>query len=82
MGLDWCRTTSVPIFLVSWLTVVGSVRVISRQDGDIMLGALFPIHAKGSSLEGCGSLQVSLAFDLILVISSIFVDFLSMRLLW
>lgn len=33
-------------------------RVVSRQDGDIMLGALFPIHSKGSSPDGCGALQV------------------------
>jgi hypothetical protein len=47
------------VVLLMWLSVMAeSVQVVSRQDGDIMLGALFPIHAKGSSPEGCGSLQV------------------------
>ena len=32
-------------------------RVVSRLDGDVMLGALVPIHAKGST-ESCGVLQV------------------------
>jgi len=33
-------------------------RLVSRQEGDIMLGALFPIHTSGSSVDGCGALQV------------------------
>lgn len=42
-----------------WMSVSASIiPVFSRQDGDIMLGALFPIHAKSSSFDGCGSLQV------------------------
>ena len=45
------------VFSFTW-AVASSHRVISRQDGDIMLGALFPIHSKGTSLEGCGPLQV------------------------
>lgn len=55
------KTTHVlPIFLLLCLCVIsGSVQVVSRQEGDIMLGALFPIHAKGSSPEGCGPLQVN-----------------------
>lgn len=53
------RTKNVLFILPLWLSVVGSAQVVSRQDGDIMLGALFPIHAKGSSPEGCGPLQVS-----------------------
>ncbi|XP_046635504.1 metabotropic glutamate receptor 2-like isoform X2 [Daphnia pulicaria] len=53
------KTTHVfRVVLLLWLSMTaGSVQVVSRQDGDIMLGALFPIHAKGSSPEGCGSLQ-------------------------
>jgi hypothetical protein len=56
------KTTHVfRVVLLLWLSMTaGSVQVVSRQDGDIMLGALFPIHAKGSSPEGCGSLQVVL----------------------
>ena len=43
-------------------SVVNSLQVISRQEGDIMLGALFPIHAKGSSSDGCGPIQVGFKF--------------------
>ena len=31
--------------------------------GDIMLGALFPIHHKGSGTAECGKIQVSLLLD-------------------
>ena len=34
-------------------------RLVSRTDGDILLGALFPVHARGASPEVCGPLQVT-----------------------
>lgn len=49
------------ILFVVLLSDVCGIRVVSRQNGDIMLGALFPIHAKGTN-QSCGLLQV-IAFN-------------------
>jgi hypothetical protein len=49
--------------LAAWLGLLASSLSVSRKylnyTGDIMLGALFPIHHKGSGRADCGKIQVS-----------------------
>ena len=58
--------------LALWTFSLTDGRLVSRQEGDIMLGALFPIHTSGSSVEGCGPLQVTIPPLQYLSIFSIF----------
>jgi hypothetical protein len=51
------------VWLVAWLGLLVPSLSASRKylnySGDIMLGALFPIHHKGSGKVDCGKIQVS-----------------------
>lgn len=51
------------VWLVAWLGLLVPSLSASRKylnySGDIVLGALFPIHHKGSGKTDCGKIQVS-----------------------
>jgi hypothetical protein len=57
------------VWLAAWLALLvpssSGSRKFLNYTGDIMLGALFPIHHKGSGGAECGKIQVS--FDIKLI---------------
>jgi hypothetical protein len=56
-------------WLAAWLALLvpssSGSRKFLNYTGDIMLGALFPIHHKGSGGADCGKIQVSFDMQLI-----------------
>lgn len=47
----------LPLLIV--LTSIADAKVYVNISGDIVLGALFPVHRKGFLGQNCGKIQVS-----------------------
>lgn len=48
----------VKFFIVLLSCGIGESKKFVNISGDIIIGALFPIHGKGHELENCGKIQV------------------------
>jgi hypothetical protein len=65
-NLTNCMYRMLLVWSAVWLGLLAAPSSASRKylnyTGDIMLGALFPIHHKGSRGVECGRIQVSFDF--------------------